>query len=631
MTQQEIKFIDSIKNKIKIFGIDTTLKECLSHSKNRFFETTFNDGSKELVDEGVEYFICKKSSAYFVEKYCFVTLPGTGKLPARLYYFQTEILKQMNKYRKVVFTKTRQAGLSTINALYCFHDAIFNSSGWIVIISKDAKSSQDFLSKIKDNLDDLPKFINISVEINNVKNLIFSNGSKIECFARSPTAGRSTSPSIVCLDECAFYSSNRIIQGIVASVQSALSRTGGRLIAISTPNSSVPESEGYWYYQQVKQLEETGGISPDGMSKLFNIDWWMIKDFERIKPHKGYNDKLKEFEDKDYFNKNEVFLEARKFFLPIENNWKANDWMRHQHQTIGPVLFQQEVLRNFTIMGNSIFSSELMDKIKSKAKEPKTKDILGGRSFKDLWIWKEPEPKKRYILGSDVASGTSNDYSSIEVIDVETYEQVAEYVGKCTVQDLAINIRKIGTYYNLAYAVVESNSIGEAVFSNLYYCDDGYNNLFKQQKSSNGVNRYTGWITSSKSRQLITNNFIDFFYVDELFDTIKIYSERLIGQMQTWINTSRGADHLQGSHDDAIMAFAIGLFNRSKAVETNASFLIDEKGKMINYESSDNIRVEEEKGLNPISSNQYNKYEQYEERIQENYGVDVNAYRWIIG
>jgi len=631
VNKQEQEFINSIQNKINKYGINTTLKECLAKAKNSFFITTYNSKKTELVDVGIEFFLCKMSPAYFIENYCFITIPGKGKEPASLYYFQKEILKNLLKYKKVIYQKSRQTGLSTINSLYCLWKAIFFPKEWILIISKDSKSSQEFLGKIKDNLETLPPFVEVKIDVNNVKSLKFSNGSIVDAFARSKTAGRGTSPSCVVLDEAAFFSTDTIIQGIVASVQASLAKTGGQLLAISTSNGCIPGSEGYWYYTQVKQLEEVGGISEDKTSALFSIDWWTVPDDPDIFPHKGYNDKLADFEKRDYFNNREVYLEARKFFSPIETNWKQNDWLRFQYQTLGDVLYRQEILRDFVIMGNSVFSNEIMEKVKLKIKEPITKNFINGRPLKDFWVWKEPEPKKRYIVASDPSSGTSADFSAIQVLDIENYEQVAEYVGKCTVQDLACHLKNIGRYYNNAYLVVESNSIGEAVFSNLWYSDDPYTNLFKQEKSRNGVTRFTGWITDVKSRQLITNNLVDFFYVDELFETLKIYSERVVGQMSTWINTDRGFDHIKGGHDDAVMALALALYNRSKAVTTGASFIIDEKGRTVSYESSSNKPIEENKGFDYVTSEQRDKFDKIEEELYAKTGLDTEQYKWLLG
>ena len=59
MNKQEQEFLDSIKNKIKKYKIEITLKEALSKAQNKFIQTKYNTGKTELVDIGVEYFLCK--------------------------------------------------------------------------------------------------------------------------------------------------------------------------------------------------------------------------------------------------------------------------------------------------------------------------------------------------------------------------------------------------------------------------------------------------------------------------------------------------------------------------------------------------------------------------------------------
>ena len=98
MNQQEQLFINSIKSKISKYKINISVKDCLKHAKNKFLNTRYNDGTTELVDIGIEYFICKSSPAYFIERYCFITIPGKGKEPAKLYYFQKEILRSIGIY-----------------------------------------------------------------------------------------------------------------------------------------------------------------------------------------------------------------------------------------------------------------------------------------------------------------------------------------------------------------------------------------------------------------------------------------------------------------------------------------------------------------------------------------------------
>ena len=111
---------------------------------------------------------------------------------------------------------------------------------------------------------------------------------------------------------------------------------------------------------------------------------------------------------------------------------------------------------------------------------------------------------------------------------------------------------RIGEYYNWAYGIIECNSIGEATFMELYY-NLNYPNLFKQKKNKNGVEVMTGWMTTVKSRELITNKFIDFYYDDSMWKYYKPYSERLLDQMKYWVWKGGRPDHSGNAHDDNVM------------------------------------------------------------------------------
>jgi intein/homing endonuclease len=136
----------------------------------------------------------------------------------------------------------------------------------------------------------------------------------------------------------------------------------------------------------------------------------------------------------------------------------------------------------------------------------------------------------------DVASGTSSDTSAIQILDLETYEQVAEFKGYISTPMFAKLVKDVARAYNDGFVVIESNSIGDTIFSNVYYSEnDPYGNVFKQKKTKNGVTRYTGWLTDVKTRKLMTSEFIDWISVPELAEKFKINSERLYAEMETWI------------------------------------------------------------------------------------------------
>jgi hypothetical protein len=487
-------------------------------------------------------------------------------------------------------------GMSTLTSLIFFWKAVLFPNEWLVVISKDGKSAQDFLDKIKTNLENIPEWFGLKITKNNVKGVAFSNKTKIDAFSRSKSAGRGTSPTMVILDEAAFYLTNSIIEGIVSSVMPSLSRTGGQLFVVSTPNGSAEGSEGYWYYNQVRQLQEAGGT--EGLARLYDVAWWEVLDYPGITPYKGYNDKVQTYIDRDYFNHPEVKKEAYAFFDPIaKNDWKNNEWLSYQMSTAGKVKYMQEILQNFVVTGNTVFSDEIISKVNNETKVPLTKDMLEDRPLKGLWIWKKPLIDHKYILSCDVAKGSSDDSSCLQVLDMSTYEQVAEYSGKCTTIDLANYAYKLGEYYNWAFEVIECNSIGEATFSELYY-NLNYPNLFKQKKVKQGVEVMTGWITSTKSRDLITDKFIDFYYDDVMWKNYHPFSERLLDQMKYWIWKGGRPDHAGNAHDDNIMAMAIGLFNISEGIKRirgeDDTFFIDENGNNITMKDNSNTKLTDE-------------------------------------
>jgi len=225
----------------------------------------------------------------------------------------------------------------------------------------------------------------------------------------------------------------------------------------------------------------------------------------------------------------------------------------------------------------------------------------------------------------DIAKGTSNDYSSFQVFDVEDYEQVCEYKNLISTPAFSALIKDVARYYNEAYCVIESNGVGEAVFTKLYYDEyDPYGNLYKEfKKNKKGETIATGWTTTQASRLLITNTLIDWIKVEELFSTIKIYSSRTYNEMTTWIYGSGGRPiHVDGANDDLLISLALSLYNRHRAVNSGQSFLIAEDGKVLSYENSKNEEVE--KGMfGLITSDNDTDDEGFTKEM-------ADAYNWLI-
>lgn len=637
MTEKERKFKESILKKIKDYQIKkdkntyVTFNDCLEHAKNQFVETVYYDKTSELIDIGIETYLCQKSPFYFISKYCSFTLPGIGELPgSNLYYYQKEILKDFVFHKKIVLTKSRQTGLSTLMSLIFFWRIIFFGSQWGVIISKDGKSSTDVYDKIKENFKNIPPWLGVKDVINNQKGCKLSNKSKIDSFARSKSSGRGTSPTILLLDEFGFYQTKGIAEGIVSSVVPSAAKTGAPIFIVSTPNGTT--GEGQLYYEQVQELRNCGGYDPMTEAVLYDVQWWMCPDYEGITPYKGYNNKLKEFEDRDYWNNPSVKKEAEEFFKPIAEKPKENPWLAYQFKTSGEVKYRQEILQDFVVMGNSVFSKPTLEKVQREVRNPIKEGDLGTRNWQGLWYWQLPEKGHRYGIASDVAKGTADDSSSVHVLDIDTGEQVAEYLGRVSTKELGKLINDLGKYYNNAYVYVECNSIGEAVFNDLYY-NYNYENMYKMKKINkhDKTQVWTGWMTTTKSRELITDCFIDYMADDDFWSEFHPHSQRLVDQMKTWVWSGGRPDHTESSHDDDIMAMAILLYNLPKMRQImpkgdeakRKTFFIGEDGKEINLENKQQEYEIEDEDLDRVKNAiGYN----------ENFGDSdiLETYKWLI-
>lgn len=431
-------------------------------------------------------------------------------------------------------------GLSTIFSLYTLWKANFFSAENIDVISLKQMKAQQFIEKMKPTLKKLPEWMKTPVVVNNQKQISFKHSdgsiSNIISEPQSENAGRSDSLSLLVMDELAFYASDNMVRGIISAATPTLSKTGGRVIMISTPNGTT--GAGSYYYGQVQEAKQE--LHED--TKYIEIDWWEVPDDDRISgPKKGYNKVLKEAIGRGYYYNKLIKEDYKKFFTEIVKNYTKNSWLKSTYNDLGDIKFRQEILHEFVIEGDRVFGPDVMKRVYDGLKDPIIKDELwvDGKFLREqrgFWIWKHPKAGARYSIGVDVSSGTSSDTSTIQVLDATSMEQVAEFKGFISTPMFARLIKDVARIYNDGFVVIECNSIGDTIFSNVYYSEnDPYGNVYKQKRTKNGITRFTGWITDVSTRKLMVKEFIDWVAVPELFEQFKINSSRLYNEMETWI------------------------------------------------------------------------------------------------
>lgn len=376
-----------------------------------------------------------------------------GKVPFILYPYQLSLLKAFLDNRFNIILKFRQAGVTELISLFALWFAMYHPNKNIVIISIKDRVAKRVLRKIKFMYKNLPDFLKVKVvnsrgdNIGTASELEFANGSIISSIPTTEEAGRSEAVSLLIIDEAAIV---RWADKIWAAAFPTLS-TGGRAIINSTPYGV-----GNFYH------------------KLF------------VSALAGDNN-----------------------FFPVRLYWQMHPerdmtWYNEQRDVLGPRKTAQEIDGDFLTSGNTVFDLADIRDLKEYALE---NPPLKTRNNGQLCIYKLPEPNRRYYMGADVATGRSNDFSTICIMDQEG-DEVLSFKGRIAIDRFSVMLDKYGRMYNNALAAPESNDIGLGVAMNLQ--SGGYPNLYysktllkKKGKGKVEQQEIPGWYTTKKNRPII--------------------------------------------------------------------------------------------------------------------------------
>jgi hypothetical protein len=206
----------------------------------------------------------------------------------------------------------------------------------------------------------------------------------------------------------------------------------------------------------------------------------------------------------------------------------------------------------FLASGESIFEREPVEQRILNVSEP-TETRRNG----ELRIWLPAMRGRRYLVAVDPAGGGSEgDYSAAQVIDMKTGMQCAEFAAHVGGFELAQKIKELAAEYNQAWLAIERNNHGSGILA-LLETVCSYHNIFRQSGQP-------GWLTSSVTRPAMLGR-LNAALVDkpELF-----MSRELLAECRTFVRLPDGNSGARaGTHDDRVMAMAIGLAARAEILE----------------------------------------------------------------
>ena len=478
-----------------------------AHTKEKFTEEQVND--LLMCADPMEGYM------YFVKNFFHIQHPTRGKVKFEPYEYQERLLHSYHDYRFNVNMMPRQSGKTTCAAGYLLWYAMFHPDQTILVAAHKYTGAQEIMQRIRYGYELCPDYIRAGVVNYNKGSMEFENGSRIVSATTTGNTGRGMSISLLYCDEFAFVQPN-IAEEFVTSISPTLA-TGGKAIITSTPNSDEDTFATIWKESQ-DMFDEFGEVRADGKGR---------------NGFHGYRSEWYEHPDRD-------------------EEWKKNELGR-----IGEERFRREYGCEFLIYDETLISSLKLTELLGK--EP----IL--RMGQVRW-YKKPTAGNLYLVALDPSLGTGGDYAAIQVFELPSMVQCAEWQHNLTqIQGQVRIFRDVLRYIqdeignemqNSIYWSIENNTVGEAglvVIADLG--EETFPGLFVSEPVRKGhVRKFRKGFNTTFNNKIAACARIKFL-VEE--NKLHLNSKALISELKTFIAAGTSFKAKQGQHDDLVAAMLL--------------------------------------------------------------------------
>jgi hypothetical protein len=397
---------------------------------------------------------------------------------------------------------------TTSAAGYLLWFAMFVPDSTILIAAHQYSGAQEIMHRVRYAYEMCPMWLKAGVEVYNQGNIDFDNKSRIVARATTEKTGRGMSLSLLYLDEFAFVRPTWAKEFWTA-ISPTLS-TGGKCIITSTPNSDEDQFAQIWK-QANKKVDSYGNPTKVGVNGFspFMAHW-------------------SEHPDRD---------EA----------WKEAEIGR-----IGEERFRREHgLEFITAEETLIHPSALLELASDEPIE---------RQGQVRWFSK-PKKDSSYLIGLDPSLGTGGDPAAIQVFELPSLKQVAEWQHNMTPVQKQVHILRdicgyiyetVGNDSQIIYSV-ENNTLGEAALVEISHIgENNIHGIFMTEPRSmgGGKSNRKGFTTSSKTKIAACSKLKH--YIEK--KKMKISSANLIKELKNFIAHGTSYAAKAGETDDLVMA-----------------------------------------------------------------------------
>jgi hypothetical protein len=250
--------------------------------------------------------------------------------------------------------------------------------------------------------------------------------------------------------------------------------------------------------------------------------------------------------------------------------------------------------------------------------------MMGGA----LWVWEDPILDHKYIMGVDVSRGDSEDFTTFNIVDFDTREQVVEFLDKVP-PDIAAEIAlKWAQRYN-AFVVIDITG-GMGVSTARKMQELGYKNLYIDGQVSTDIWKYDpkaqekipGINFNNKRVQIIAT------FEEYIRHGFKIRSSRLYNELLTFVYINGRPDHIKGQHDDLIMSVAMALYVGESSFSKLTKVTEQAKAMIDSWTVNESVKYKTD-FMNPSVPSYYGQTNNDSNRSYNQ--KDVEKYLWLFG
>jgi len=439
-----------------------------------------------------------------------------GFVKLNLYDKQKDIINGYIEDHYVIILGSRQTGKTTVTYAFIIWLLIFHGNYRVGILMQSDTTVKGGIKEVYDIYNCLPSWLQETCIIDNTKEKVFNNGSKLLGFAIDPKnpdgIGRSMKVDFMLIDEAAFIVN---IDKAYRALKPVTSRRHLRLknnelpygtVIITTPNGTF--GTGKWYY-----------------------DFWTdsLKEINNFKAIKFHWSSVPEYDDE--------------WFADTTSDMTERD-------------INQEYELKF-LGSNSAYLEDTM--IENMQKSENIKQVIGEIKLihGEIKLYKSLNQDTFYLIGADSADA-GDDYAAMVIFDWLQQEVVGIYYDdKVASIDFTQDAYDAGMKIQNSLIIFEKNTIGATSVQSLYQ-QLGPSKIWvvRDRRFQSDSYKYAGISTNTHSRRLMFDSLYKF--VKENPD--KINAPTLIYELISLEKKGQRIEAAKGSHDDLALSFSFILY-----------------------------------------------------------------------